>query len=114
MAGQPKKEPSKKSSDPKLTKSDRKRQKIKEAFEKDQMKTFNDIFVIMDETPFGLLIGLQKKQLEAKLANLEKFNFKDIRRISEAFEIDFDKVVAFIVSLVKAQHARPAVKGKSK
>jgi|SRR5579863_8445691 len=100
---------------PKPTKSDRKREKIKEAFEKEEIRNFADIFdVYLSETPFARLIGMQKKQLAAKLKNLEKFNFKDITRISQAFDIDFDRVVRFIAALVKAQQSQTAARNKTK
>jgi hypothetical protein len=100
---------------PTQTKSDRKREKIKDAFEKGEIRNFADIFdVYLAETPFARLIGMQKKQLTAKLKDLEKFNFKDITRISQAFAIDFDRVVQFIAALVKAQHAQNAARHKTK
>jgi hypothetical protein len=100
---------------PKLTKLDRKREKIKDAFEKGEIRDFPDIFdVYLQETPFARLIGMQKKQLAPKLENVDKFNFKDITRISQAFDIDFDRVVQFIAALVKAQHAQTAARHKTK
>jgi hypothetical protein len=104
-----------KSTVPQKTKLDKKRQKIKDLLEKEEIRSFADIFeVYMPETPFAQMIGLQKKQLDSKLADLEKFDFKDITRISIAFEVDFDKIVRFIANLVKAQHTETAGKIKSK
>ena len=114
MAGPKKKGGSSRSTVSGKAKTLRKRQKIKAALEKGEIKEFADIFeVYMRETPFALLIGMQKKQLVVKVKDPEKFTFKHCTRISKEFDVDFDIVVHFIASLVKAKHRPSANKGKS-
>jgi hypothetical protein len=99
---------------PQEIKMAKKRLKIKAAFQTGEIKDFADIFdVYMDETPFAALIEMQNSQLTVKLKNLEKFNFQDVKRISTAFDVDFDIVMNFIGGLVKAQYGLTTGKTKS-
>ena len=114
MAGKPIKKRSTGSSVAEKAKTLRKRQKIKAAFEAGEINDFSDIFeVYMLETPFALLIGMQKKQLVVKVNDPEKFTFRHCTRISKAFNVDFDIIVNFIANLVKARHHQSAGKVKS-
>lgn len=101
------------SSRPQETEPDKTSQRIKAAFERGEIKDFDDIYVYLKATPFAERIEMQKSQLDTKLEDLQKFNFGDILQISRAFDVDFDIVLKFIANLVKARFLPSAYKNKS-
>jgi len=111
-APQPAKGRKKKDPETKEAEVARKLQKIKAAFERDEIKTFQDIFDFMRPTPFGSLIGLQSKQIDAKVANPGSITMDDITLISNTVKVNFDRVCKFVATLVK--DPRRKVNGKFK
>jgi hypothetical protein len=84
-----------------VKKEERKLQLIKSAFERREIKTFDNIFVYIDPSPFGRLIGLQFYSFNDKVADPGKFTYNDIVRFSNVVQVDFDVIKDFIGNLVK-------------
>jgi hypothetical protein len=85
----------------KAAKEARKLANIKAGLERGEIKTFQDIFDILNRTPFEKLLGKQANTFKNKLDNPGLFCFDDVTLISNVVKVHFDIIERFIGNLVK-------------
>ena len=74
---------------------------IKNGFETNKTKSFDQIFAIMTESRLAKELGIGFTTFRNKIKSPGDFTMNELRRLSDLFQIDFDMVINFIKDLMK-------------
>ena len=79
----------------------RKLNKIKSGIESVEIKTFDDIFIIIALTPFGQMLGYKFYRFNDMVADPGLFSYNDTVVFSNLVQAEFKCVNDFLINLVK-------------
>jgi hypothetical protein len=79
----------------------RKLNKIKSGIESGEIKTFDDIFIIINLTPFGQMLGHKFYRFNEMVADPGLFSYNDTVVFSNLIQAEFKCVNDFLTNLVK-------------